>query len=64
MENINILDLSLFDSLEKGYTYSVLIVLNRPIVKEQFLEIRSKVDYIIAADGASNRMYDSLSIHK
>jgi hypothetical protein len=64
MENINIIDFSLFDSPEKTYTYSVLIVLNRPIVTEQFLELKNKVDYIIAADGAANRMFDNLGSNK
>jgi hypothetical protein len=64
MENINIIDLSLFDNPEKTYTYSVLIVLNRPIITEQFLELKNKADYIIAADGAANRMYDNLGTNK
>jgi hypothetical protein len=60
MENINIIDFGFFNNPEKSFNYSILIVLNRPIIKEQFLDIRKKVDYVVVADGAANRMYDNL----
>jgi thiamine pyrophosphokinase len=60
MENSeNIINFSFLDTNEKK-RFTVLIILNRPIIKNLFLKIREKVDYIICADGAANRMYDNL----
>jgi len=56
----NIIDMTLFDTDEKKYKYSILIVLNRPICKEMFVLIKEKVDHIICADGGANRIYDDL----
>jgi hypothetical protein len=65
MEDIvNIIDFSFLDQTYKKYNYTVLIILNRPLLKEQFIDLKDKVDYIICADGAANRMYDDLGIDK
>lgn len=56
----NIVDMTLFDTNEKKYKYTILIVLNRPILKELFILLKDKVDHIICADGGANRMYDDL----
>jgi hypothetical protein len=56
----NIVDLTFFDTDEKTYDYTILIVLNRPIRKNMFLMLKDKVDHIICADGAANRLYDDL----
>ena len=56
----NIIDMTLFDTNEKKYKYSILIILNRPICKEMFLLLKDKVDHIICADGGANRIYDDL----
>lgn len=62
--NTNYIDFSFLDVKEKTYNYSVLIILNRPILKEQYLELKGKIDYIICADGAANRMFDNLGEDK
>ena len=62
--NINNIDFSFLDIDEKKYDYTVLIILNRPILKDQYYDINKKVDYIICADGGANRMYDNLGINK
>lgn len=54
----NKIDFTFLDTSEKK-TFTVLIALNRPILKELFDKLKDKIDYIICADGASNRMYDS-----
>jgi thiamine pyrophosphokinase len=56
----NIVDMTIFDSNEKKYKYTILIILNRPICKELFILLKDKVDHIICADGGANRMYDDL----
>lgn len=56
----NIIDMTSFDSTEKKYKYTILIVLNRPILKEMFIMLKDKVDNIICADGGANRLYDDL----
>jgi hypothetical protein len=56
----NIIDMTLFDSNEKKYKFTILIVLNRPLLKEMFIMLKDKVDHIICADGGANRMYDDL----
>ncbi len=60
----NVIDFSFFDATEKKNIYTVLIILNRPIIKNLFLKLREKVDYIICADGAANRMYDNLGLDR
>ena len=60
----NVIDFSFFDVPEKKNIYTVLIILNRPIIKNLFLKLREKVDYVICADGAANRMYDNLGLEK
>jgi thiamine pyrophosphokinase len=59
-DNINTIDFTFLDQAEKQYDYTVLIILNRPIHKDQYKDLKDKVDYIICADGAANRMYDNL----
>lgn len=60
----NIVDFSFFDLSEKKNLYTVLVILNRPIIKSMFLKLKEKVDYVICADGAANRMYDNLGYEK
>jgi hypothetical protein len=62
--NINTVDFSFLDSDDDKYCYIVLVVLNRPIVKELYLDLKNRVDYVICADGAANRMYDDLGSEK
>ncbi len=59
-ESENIIDFSFLDHNEKRNLYTILIILNRPIVPNIYLKLKEKVDYIICADGAANRMYDNL----
>jgi hypothetical protein len=60
----NVIDFSFFDIPEKRNLYTVLIILNRPIIKDLFMKLRDKVDFVICADGAANRMYDNLGYQK
>ena len=60
MDDLNVIDFTFLDSNEKKYDYTVLIILNRPIITEQYKDLIQKVDYVICADGAANRIYDSL----
>lgn len=55
----NIVDFSNLDPNEKKI-YTVLIILNRPIIKDLFFKLIKNIDYIICADGAANRMFDNL----
>lgn len=61
---INQVDLTFLDEVERKYTYVVLIVLNRPIIKLMYMLIKDKIDYVICADGAANRMHDNLGVEK
>jgi thiamine pyrophosphokinase len=61
-KQVNVIDMSFLDRKDKAYSYSVLIILNRPIIKSMMTELRKKIDYIICADGASNRLYDTFGI--
>ena len=54
----NIVDFSFLDAKDEKIKYTVLIVLNRPLIKEFYLKIRDISDFIICADGAANRIYD------
>jgi hypothetical protein len=58
--NSNCIDFSFLDVEEKKYIYTVMIVLNRPLVKEFYMDLKNKTDYIICADGGANRIYDCL----
>jgi hypothetical protein len=60
----NVIDFSFFDIPEKRNLYTVLIILNRPIIKDLFMKLRDKIDFVICADGAANRMYDNLGFQK
>lgn len=59
MEN-NVIDFSFLDTKDKKYIYTVMIILNRPIIKNFYLDLKDKLDFVICADGAANRMYDNL----
>lgn len=43
---------------------NILIVLNRPIIKEQYIQLRKSAKYVICADGAANQMYQTLGVEK
>jgi len=60
----NIIDFSFFDTKEKNNAYTVLIILNRPIIKNLYLKLKDKIDFVICADGAANHMYDNLGKEK
>ena len=60
----NIIDFSFFDTQEKKNAYTVLIILNRPIIKNLYLKLKDKIDFVICADGAANHMYDNLGKEK
>ncbi len=60
----NVIDFSFLDASEKRNLFTILIILNRPIIKPLFLKLKEKVDFIICADGAANRMYDNVGCEK
>lgn len=60
----NIVDLSFLDLKDEKIKYSVLILLNRPIIKEYYLKLRELSNFIICADGAANRLYDITKLDK
>jgi len=60
IDNINIVDLRFLDANEEKIRYTVLIILNRPLIKEFYLRIRELSNFIICADGAANRLYEIL----
>lgn len=64
MDMINTIDFTFFDGVDRKYITTVLIILNRPILKKMYQEIRPKVDYVICADGAANRMFDDIGSDK
>ena len=57
-KNENIVDLSFLDAKDEKLKYTVLIILNRPLIKEFYFRIREIADFIMCADGAANRIYD------
>lgn len=57
----NIVDLSFLDAKEEKTKYTVLIILNRPLIKEFYFRLRELSNFIICADGAANRLYDIMS---
>ena len=54
----NIVDLTFLDAKKEITRYTVLIILNRPLIKEFYLRLRDLSNFIICADGAANRLYD------
>ena len=59
---INEIDCSIFDSDATSYRYTILIVLNRPINPDLFKLVKSRCNFIICADGAANRLFDTSEI--
>lgn len=68
MENYKVFDdeeivvyhnLRLFDSRKeiKEVKYVILIILNRPTLKDQLQDLIEISDYIICADGGANELY-------
>ena len=60
MDNLNVIDFSFLDTTERKYDYIISIILNTPFIIEQYIDLIQKVDYIICADGAANRIYDCI----
>jgi thiamine pyrophosphokinase len=59
----NTIDFSFLDNESSDYKpfcYSVMIILNRPIIIDQYLILKSKSDYVVCADGAANEVFDSM----
>lgn len=56
----NIVDLTFLDPKEDKFIFNVLIILNRPLIKEFYLRWRGLSNFIMCADGAINRLYDIL----
>jgi len=60
----NVIDLTFLDAAEEKILYTVLIILNRPLIIEYYLRIRDISNFIICADGAANRLYDIIDKNK
>lgn len=54
----NIVNLAFLDSKDEKIRFTVLIILNRPIIKECYMKLRELSNFIICADGAANRLFD------
>lgn len=60
----NVIDLTFLDKNEQKNIYTVLIILNRPLIVDYYLSIREISNFIICADGAANRIYDIIDKNK
>jgi hypothetical protein len=58
VEQSNIINFSCLGSEKPLYLQTILIILNRPILTEQYYHYRKISDYVICADGAANRLYE------
>lgn len=54
----NFVNFSFLDAKEERQRYTVLIILNRPIIKEFYLKLFDLSNFIICADGAANRLFE------
>jgi len=54
-------DNTFLDDEEKPDFFLYLILLNRPFVKQMFVDLHSKISFFICADGGTNYLYDSFS---
>ena len=52
-------DNTFLDYEEKPAFFLYLILLNRPFIKDLFLNLYSKIGFFICADGGTNYLYDS-----
>lgn len=64
VEQSNIINYSNLSSDKSLFLYSIMIILNRPIIVDQYKQFRRISDYIICADGAANRLYELKERHK
>lgn len=58
VDKSNVIDFSFLHNDKKIYSYTILILLNRPIFIEQYLQIMKKCNFVICADGAANRLHN------
>jgi len=54
----NTIHLNFLNKENKGFGHTIMIILNRPIHREQFVNLREISNYVICADGAANRMHE------
>ena len=57
VEQSNLINFSHLASEKPLYLYTIMIILNRPILLDQYKQYRRISDYVICADGAANRLY-------
>ena len=57
VEQSNIIEFSNLGSENKLFLYTIMIILNRPIIIEQYQRLRNITDYVICTDEASNRLF-------
>ena len=53
-----IINFPFLDIKKKSESFNIMIILNRPIIFEQYKHLRKNCDFVICADGAANRLYD------
>lgn len=58
VERANLIEFQSLCKEDSKYTYTVMIILNRPIFVEQYTKLRNFCNYVICADGAANRLYE------
>ena len=58
VEQSNIINFNNLASDKPIYLYTIMIILNRPILTAQYKQLRKITDYVICADGAANRLYE------
>lgn len=58
VEQANVINFTFLAAEKPSYSYTIMILLNRPIILSQFTQLRKISNYVICADGAANRLYE------
>jgi len=58
VDQSNIINFSYLASDKPLYLYTIMIILNRQILLDQYKQLRRISNYVICADGAANRLYE------
>jgi|LauGreDrversion4_2_1035121.scaffolds.fasta_scaffold1036037_2 hypothetical protein len=58
VEQSNLINFTYLGADKPSYSYTIMILLNRPIIVSQYTQLRKISNYVICADGAANRLYE------